>query len=353
MKDLREPVELQLARQAVRDSITGDVVSWEAAGRKVALWKTQLKLWEDQDELMDAFAQGRVTIRTMSHGSYSGSDERKKLESIVNAGSYGYESSKTAIRDGPGGVWKSAPAGKTTVPIDASAAGLKQRLDPEKFLRTGPNGRSHKNSLALHSLSASLLNPDFPMTLKFYSGTTLMALMPLPLPKDVELFYELRQVSKSGKCDQSFISQVVILASEFTRPQLASNLDMGTVYAPTTPKPEAKQPSYRYVKGDKGTSTETPEQCRNNAVKDYLQILRKGSLITRDTSPYKGKANAANEITIAYRKWGTQDKFPVFCIARAGSDELEEVTLGPSQTLLTYQLTGKKYSKAALKIVLV
>jgi hypothetical protein len=183
-----------------------------------------------------------------------------------------------------------------------------------------------------------------------------MALMPLPLPLDVQLFYKVRRLSKGGKCSQNFVSEVVMLASEFTRPQLASNLDMGTVYAPVSP---STQTSFRYVKGDKATTKELPEKCRQNAVEDYRTIVINGSLITRDTSPNKNTANAANEITVAYRKWGTQDKFPAFCISRSGVDVIEEVTVGlaasvsSTTTQWSYQSTGTKYSKADLKIVLV
>jgi len=52
--------------------------------------------------------------------------------------------------------------------------------------------------LGLHDLSASLLNPDG-YTLKRYDDLTLIVLMPLPLPEDVRLFYQLRQLCKGRR----------------------------------------------------------------------------------------------------------------------------------------------------------
>ena len=118
--------------------------------------------------------------------------------------------------------------------------------------------------------------------------------MPLPLPEDVFVFYQLRLMSKNKACSKNFSQRVTILASEFTRPNLASNLDMATGYVLT------QEGRVKYAKGD-GTSKDSPMTCRMTVMTNYTKIL-------------KDSSGAANEITIAYRKYGTANKYPCFVI---------------------------------------
>ena len=138
--------------------------------------------------------------------------------------------------------------------------------------------------------------------------------MPLPLPKDVEVFYQLRQLSKTGGAP-AFKSAVEVLASQFTRPKLASALDMGTTYVIATSKRHGGD-SVKYVKGQGAqvTSKDSPRQCVTTARGDYLAIL-------------KGSTSGANEITLAYRQFGTFNKFPAFAISIPGAAYYEEVDI--------------------------
>jgi hypothetical protein len=96
--------------------------------------------------------------------------------------------------------------------------------------------RSNKYLLGLHDLSASLLNPDG-YTPKMYNDLTLVVLMPLPLADDVALFYQLRELSKSTSYPSTAFKQAVEqMASQFTRPRIASSLDMGAQYVVTKSK---------------------------------------------------------------------------------------------------------------------
>jgi len=279
----------------------------DAASLAIKRWHEQIKNWQDKDDLVTAFLDGRLTLRTMTHTppvdfnyrAENPKDEsaRKRILGIINNDNYNKPITAQAQKEQGG--WVAGQPGSGSMLLDAGGAGIMKRLNPENFHRSSLESQSKKNSLGLHALSASLPNPDG-YQLKRYDNANLVVLMPLPLADDVKLFYQLRDLSKTGGCE-SFKSAVVILASEFTRPQLASNLDMGTTYTMTTSARHGGT-SFKYVRAASGqTTTESPEQCRTNARTDYRAIL-------------KTDAKGSNEITVAYRKWGREGKFPFFGI---------------------------------------
>jgi hypothetical protein len=307
---MREPAQpppsLVSARVEVNKVILDEKLRQsDAASVAIKHWHEEVKTWQDNDELVTAFLDGRLTLRTMTHTppvdyNYSaenpkGDSARKRILGIINNDNYNKPITSQAEKENGG--WVAGQAGSGTMLLDAGGAGIMKRLIPENFHRSTLGAQSNKNSLGLHALSASLLNPDG-YVLKRYDNANLVVLMPLPLADDVKLFYELRDLSKTGGC-QSFKNAVVILGSEFTRPQLASNLDMGTTYTMTTSARHGGS-SFKYVRGASGqTTTESPEQCRTNARTDYRTIL-------------KTTATGSNEITVAYRKWGREGHFPIF-----------------------------------------
>lgn len=321
MRTAVAPPALVSARAPVERVIAEGATTSSEAPRVISLWHTEVQGWQDNDELATAFQEGRLTFRTMSHtgGKYAYGDlrdeSRKRVLGLINNDDY--ERTITNAATQSGGVWEKGgllPENKNVL-LDAGGAGIKRRLDPTNFISDAraTGSRSNKFRLGLHDLSASLLNPDG-YVLKKYAGINLVVLMPLPLPKDVEIFYRLRQLSKSGG-SPAFKTAVEVLASQFTRPKLASGLDMGTTYVVATSTRHGGD-SVKYVKG-KGpavTSKDSPTQCVKTAREDYLTIL-------------KGSTSGANEITLAYRQCGTRNKFPVFAISIPNSEYFEEVDI--------------------------
>ena len=337
MKEPVPPQPLVEARIAVSEVVAKENILSEDAAVRIKLWHGEIKKWQDNDQLDTAFSEGRLTLRTMSHENtkYNYKKENptydvKKIKQNVNTNSpeaitrqsvlglinndnYQRTITDKAIK-GDEDVWEKGgllPKNKDVL-LDAGGSGIMRRLDPQNFLRTVETPQSSKFRLGLHSLSASLLNPD-KYTLKNYEGTNLIVLMPLPLAEDVKLFYRLRQLSKVGGC-ASFQNAVVVMASEFTRPQLASSLDMGTTYVLVKSARHGGD-SVKYVRGvgEKVTTTDTPQQCRTTARENYRSILT--------------GLDQANEITIAYRKCGNNSKFPSFAISTKGQSDFIEVNV--------------------------
>lgn len=209
--------------------------------------------------------------------------------------------------------------------LDASGAGIVRRLNPA-------NIQTRKLTMGLHDLSASLLNPDG-YRLKWYTDPVLAVLLPLPYADDVRIYYQLRNIAKNPTSSQEFKNEVEYLERAFTRPRLASSLDMGTTYV--FHKNSRGETVVRYVKAGEGaTSKETGAQCRLNAKENYGQILTPNS------------ATQANEITIAYRQFGNHNKFKAFAIELSSSRIYKEVKVNLSQTgsYADYQETGYSIS---------
>ena len=304
MKEPVTPPPLLAARQAVIGALDRGNFHTDELPRLIKVWHNEIKTWEDNDTLKDAFDEGRLTYRTVCHegGGYdygNVADIEKRILGLINNDSYQRVATHKA---GSESVWvKSAKRLDENIEfkLDAGAAGIKRRTVAKNFVRTSENSRSNKHRLGLHDLSTSLLNPDG-YVLKRYSNTNIVVLMPLPLPEDVQLFYRLREQSKAGG-SQSFKDTVVILASEFTRPKLASALDMGTTFVIAKSARHGGD-SVKYVKGNVGTtSKDLPQECSATARVDYRRIL-------------KGSTNGANEVTVAYRQNGHSNKFPRFAI---------------------------------------
>lgn len=312
MRDPVPPQSLVNARNEARTIITQNLAQSEDAARRLKAWHNEVKNWQDGDSLEDAFAEGRLTLRSMSHENKDYDygkvpANRKKILGLINNDAY-----QRTINDAGtkvGDYWeKGADIGQVTAPLDAGATGILKRMNPENFLKNQPSqnagGAPHssKYRLGLHQLSTSLLNPDN-YKLKHYDGTHLVVLMPLPLAEDVKLFYDLRKQAKLGAC-HSFKAAVEILASEFTRPVLASALDMGTTYVMVQKQDgDGVRNQVKLVKGvgEKVTSKDSPQTCYEYARTNYRDILT--------------GLDQANEVTVAFRKWGTRSVFPIFAIA--------------------------------------
>jgi len=335
MREPLPPIALLQARENVVKTLSASEAAQKAA-QKIREWHFQIQMWQDNDELATAFSEGRLTHRTMSHpgGKYDyGSRSDNNLLGIINNDNF-YKPIVNEAKKLDSGGWAKSPTHaerEKTARLDAGGAGIMRRLTPDNFT-TGPGmERSNKQLLGLHDLSASLLNPDG-YTLKKYSELTLVVLTPLPLPEDVALFYQLRELSKSASCPSLAFKQAVEqMACQFTRPRIASSLDMGAQYVVTKSKRHG-QDSIKYVKGSgaKVTSKETPAQCVQNVRTNYRDILKKD-------------LTGANEITIAYRKYGTGNKFPCFAISIPGKtdycDEVE-IKLRESGQYADYEKTG-------------
>jgi hypothetical protein len=327
--------ELLDARTAVNEVISKSVTSDEAA-RIVKDWHHQVKVWEESDVLDQAFKDSRLTFRYMIHpdkgvDKFGATDKydfkkenpgkdptRERILGIINNDRYQKDVTNRGVKekivDDNGkedSVWVRGASRGGKITLDAGGAGMLRRMDPANFERTAQT-QSNKHAMGLHSLSASLLNPEGYSGHRF-SEIALVCLMPLPLQDDVTIFYGLRQLSKSGGSG-SFQAAVVTLASEFTRPQLAAGMDMGAQYVLVTSE-RHKKDSVKYVRGTKNQDQEgqTPRLGRLNARNDYKAILKSG---------------VGNEITIAYRKHGLSGtKFPVFAIGLPGADDYKEVLI--------------------------
>jgi hypothetical protein len=309
----------------------------QKADQSIREWHFHVQMWQDNDDLVTAFLEGRLTHRTMCHPGgrqydYEGRSDTNLL-GIINNDDYYKPILNEATKLDNGG-WAKSPTlaeREKTARLDAGGAGIVRRLTPNNFI-TGPGkGRSDKYLLGLHDLSASLLNPDG-YTLKMYTDLTLVVLMPLPLAEDVALFYRLRDLSKSASCPSAGFKQAVDqMASQFTRPRIASSLDMGAQYVVSKSKRHG-QDSIKYVKGSgaKVTSKDTPAQTVQNVRTNYRDILKKD-------------LTGANEITIAYRKYGTRNKFPCFAISVPGVKDYcieVDIKLRESDLYADYEETG-------------
>jgi len=318
---------LLMARDAVVQLMESRKTQAEEAGRIVKAWRDEVKIWEERDTLDKAFIEGRLTFRTMSHilakdEDYNYSDLRpsgdatqKRLHQLINNDKYKKGVPYEAQR-GPEGVWvPGKDLEDVGTLINAGGAGILKRVTPANFERRESQSHSAKSSLGLHSLSAHLLRPD--LRLKYYDGVCLVVLMPLPLPEDVSIFYRLRQLSKQPGCGIQFSAAVAILATQFTRPQLAANLDMGTSYARASS--DRGGHSIKYVKGTGATSLESEQACRDNAVRNYRTIVERPAP-EQNVGADGRRMYCANEITVAYRQWGlTGTNFPVFGISLSGT----------------------------------
>jgi hypothetical protein len=322
----------------------------EAAARAVKQWHWEVRYWQDYDSLEDAFAEGRLTLRIMSNEDkvreYPNMEDaaRFRLVRQINNSTYKKPMLEEAVRTETGDAWTKGaklPENKERL-VDAGGTGIVQRLNPMNFNRSGlPNApQSAKTRLGLHDLSGSLLDPD-----KANGGVTigkwdvnLAALQPLPMFEDVALFYRVRDLSKT-RGTQDFRGAVAVMASEFTRPKIASAGDMGAQYVITTSRRHGGE-SIKYIKGDgtNVTSTDSPDQCAQNARTDYRKILG-------------GKL--ANEITIVYRKWGNLGRFPVFVFGgKTGPwTEIQINMPGGDEWMADYVVTGVKYSRSTYKVV--
>lgn len=311
--------ELLDARIAIRETIAENRIMTDEASQRIAHWHQQIKVWQDTDSLSDAFADGRLTFRQMSHPEkkYNYAKEnptkdptREKILGIINNDSHQKEVTNTAVKNDDD-VWVLGGAKRGRILLDAGGAGIVRRMNPQNFLRTAEAPQSSKFRLGLHALSASLLDPAG-YVLKRYEESVLIVLMPLPFPEDVRLFYQLRELSKTGGC-ASFQNAVVVMASEFTRPQFASSLDMGAQYVVVKSERTGKD-SVKYVRGTKNKDVDgqTPTECRNHARNNYKAILGN---------------QTANEITIAYRRCGNLARFPVFAVSTPKVTDYTEVSI--------------------------
>jgi hypothetical protein len=349
MPDLVEPVQplsIVRAREAIREALLVSGPKSEAVPGLVRNWQVEVRNWQDTDALDAAFVEGRLAYRTLSnvgkHYEYATQDAtEKKVLGMINNDNYKKPLMNDALKQGgPVGGFEKGPkrAQNVEVLLNVGAAGIKRRLDPENFVKSGPLRESKKFSMGLHELSAHLLDPRG-YTLKGYSGTTLVVLLPLPLPQDVSLFYELRRVAKE-QGSPAFRAAMEIVATQFIRPKLGSSLDMGTTYV-YKPATTTSSQSVKYVKAPTGaTSQESPEQCRLNVKTNYRDIL-------------SGEVKGANEITLAVRKFGNGNKFPTFAIGDKDSDQLKEIEIelvAPNNGAYSgYRETGWGVSSADFK----
>lgn len=340
MPELKDPVQpsaITNARKAIKEELLNNGATSQAIPGLIRTWQVEVRTWADGDELDVAFSEGRLIYRTMSnvakHYDFQTNDDtEKRVLGIINNDNYKKPLMNDALKteSETGGYEK---GGKRESNVDAllnvGGAGIKRRLDPENFVKTGVQRKSRKFELGLHDISAHLLDPRG-YALKSYSGTTLILLVPLPLPEDVSLFYELRKLGKT-QGSKDFRNAMEIVACQFTRPKLGSSLDMGTTYV-YKPATDSSAQSVKYVKAPSGaTSQETPEKCRLNVKNNYRDIL-------------EGEVKGANEITLAIRKFGNNNKFPAFAIGDKGSDTLTEIAIelaaSDSGSFSKYEKTG-------------
>jgi hypothetical protein len=97
---------------------------------------------------------------------------------------------------------------------------------------------------------------------------------------------------------------------------------MGTSYL-VAKSPRHGGDSVKYVKGQgkSVTSKESPDACRLHAREDYRGTLE------RDAQKLEAEVKKATEITVAYRRCGTRNRFPVFGLSVPGTKTYLEVNL--------------------------
>lgn len=372
MKTPVQPQQLVEARRIVTEKVLGEDVNDGEGARAIKEWHQKIQVWQDEDELHTAFDEGRLTYRSMCHpgGSYSFTTKdtgQTRILGIINNDNYMKPVLNTATQTGTqatGRVWEmgdalpvqetkqsdqklsamqkwkqldkqSTQSNGSSIRLDGGAAGIIRRTTPENFVKqTDENKHSIKFNLGLHDLSASLLNPDG-YTLKNYTETVLVVLVPLPLPEDVELFYKLQKLCKNIQLAQ-IKSAYEVMSMSFCRPKLASALDMGTQYTLVKgTKPNTWR--VKYLKASSGaTSQDSATVCHTNARVNYRTII--------------AGTNAANEITVAYRRVGVNGtRFPIIGICEKNATAIKEiaVSLPPKSPLVRgafYKITGYEIS---------
>lgn len=335
--DPAQPQSIINARNAIRNELLQSGAGSQAIPGLIRTWQFEIRSWQDNDSLDVAFVEGRLTYRTLSnigrHYTYGTNDPtQKKVLGTINNDNYQKPLLVDAVKNPSqvGGYEQGAQrAQNIEVLLNIGGAGIKRRLDPANFAKHGNQRVSNKFAMGLHDISAHLLDPRG-YKLKSYSGTTLVVLVPLPLPQDVSMFYELRRVGKA-QGSQDFKNAMEVVACQFVRPRLASSLDMGTTYV-YKPATLTSAQSVKYVKAPSGaTSQESPEQCRLNVQTNYRDIL-----VPNNTG--------SNEITLAVRKFGNNNKFPTFAIGQKDSTKLLEIDIAlvapNTGNFSTYQETG-------------
>lgn len=335
--DPAQPRNIIDARAAIQAELLQSGAGSQAIPGLIRTWQFEIRSWQDKDSLDTAFVEGRLTYRTMSnvgrHYNYQTSDAtQNKVLGTINNDNYQKPLLADAVKNpsNVGGYELGAKrAENVEVLLNIGGAGIKRRLDPSNFEKLGNPRVSNKFAMGLHDISAHLLDPRG-YKLKSYVGTTLVVLVPLPLPQDVSLFYELRKLGKV-RGSPAFKSAMEVVACQFIRPRLASSLDMGAtyVYKPATP---TSAQSVKYVKAPSGASSqESPEQCRLNVQTNYRDIL-----VDNNTG--------ANEITLAVRKFGNNNRFPTFAIGQKGSTKIREIDIAlvapNTGNFSTYQESG-------------
>jgi hypothetical protein len=257
-----------LEREALKT--LGEGESWKALKPAIDEWKSRLKQFEKADTFEAAFKDRRMTGRQINTAGRGGDFDVRRVHG-------GVDRKMKLARDVPS---------------------IRTRMNPTNFYNSG---KSSKNRLGLHDLSASLLNPatNISHQLKHYQDAVVL-FMPVP-PED-----DLRILAALAKLDDRDEAEIRQLKSEITRLKLAQSSDMGTVYVDVSTGRFAPG-KFRY--GITGTIIRAKGTTGQDATAEELAARRTNAL--KYKSILDDDLASVNEVVIAYRKHESS-LFPMF-----------------------------------------
>lgn len=278
---------LKESRAALEQALLGDWLAWKDLRPLAKQWWADLKRWEATDTFEAAFKDNRMTARQINIGKTARGGEFP----VIN---------------------KAAPEDKLkerNIKLERDVASIKARTKPENFFNR-ETGKSMKNELGLHDLSASLLDGKRKISeqLKRYEESVVL-FMPVPNEEDLQLFCVLNDISKLELKDKDD-NDIREMRSQLTRIKLAQASDMGTKYVdvsnPEDPKSQAK---FRY--GVTGTIIRQKGGIGLKASEQEIKARRSNAL--RYKSILESEITKVNEVVMAYRAHASST-FPMFAI---------------------------------------
>lgn len=270
-KERQAATEARLLAQG-RAKLGGAGDTWRERKSNIDAWWARTKEAERAETWQSAFTSNRMSARQIGSSQVMGGEF-----SVRNKHDRTNESRTRLIR------------------LDRTAAGIVTRLTPANFYNP-VDGRSRKDELGLHDLSASLLdstkNPlNILGQLKPYKDS-IVVFMPVPTEDDAQIF---NAITSLAEPDEKALG---IMRSSFTRMKLAQGSDMHTTLFDVSQRADAPA-KIRYgvtgrtqrAKGeDEVMADETDLAARRTNALEHSVILGAGAV------------QKVNEIVMAYRE---------------------------------------------------
>lgn len=275
---------LEESREALKEALMGDSPKeGEELMGCFQNWFNDLKLWEAQDTFSQAFRDKRMTIRQVNIGGTArgGAFEVNKVKS-----------------DNP-----KVPVGRTKITLARGVGDIAARGVPKNFFDPVTKARM-KNELGLHNLSASLLDPQRPISSQIKKYQEVVAcFMPVPQEVDLRLFQLLKDMSKSGAIVGKE-DEISAMRTRLTRIKRAQASDMGTKYVDVS---QTDEPNIQY--GITGTIIRERGTIGKAAKPDELANRTHNALNYK--SILEEMVTTVNEIVMVYRSHPSP-LFPMF-----------------------------------------